>query len=141
MVGRKSKVIKMSFIENEKQGIDPKIALKLTPELKGDYFQDLPFKLEECTIESWKVISVPIEDCNPSLEKPYFLYTPVLLDKEGKYRYFKLCEKPMQEQTSALDQQLGDIHKIDCTIVDENGNTEVKPLFLQIDTDDRGDKF
>ena len=131
----------MSFIENEKQEIDPKIALKLTPELKGDYLQDLPFKLEECTIESWKVISVPIEDCNPSLEKPYFLYTPVLLDKEGKYRYFKLCEKPMQEQTSALDQQLGDIHKIDCTIVDENGNTEVKPLFLQIDTDDRGDKF
>jgi hypothetical protein len=131
----------MSFIENEKQEIDPKIALKLTPELKGDYLQDLPFKLEECTIESWKVISVPIEDCNPSLEKQCFLYTPVLLDKEGKYRYFKLCEKPMQEQTSAPDQQLGDIHKIDCTIVDENGNTEVKPLFLQIDTDDRGDNF
>jgi hypothetical protein len=131
----------MSFIDNDKRESDPKISLKLTPELKRDHLQDLQFKLEECTIESWEVISVPIEDCNPSLEKPCFLYTPVLLDKEGKYRYFKLCEKPMQEQISAPDQQLGVIHKFDCTIVDENGNTEVKPLFLQIDTDDHGDKF
>ena len=118
------------------QEIDPKIALKLMPELKEDYLQDLPFKLEECAIESWKVISVPIEDCDPSIEKPCFLYTPVFLDKEGKHRYFKLCDKTIQEQTAALDQQLDVIHKFDCTIVDENGNTEVKPLFLQIDTDD-----
>jgi len=42
----------MSLSENKKQEIDSKIALKLTPELKRDYLQDLPFKLEECAIES-----------------------------------------------------------------------------------------
>jgi len=47
----------------------------------------------------------------------------------------------MQEQTVALDPELGVIHKFDCTIVDENGNTEAKPLFLQIDTADHGDKL
>ena len=125
----------MSFSDNERQEIDPKIALKLMPELKEDYPQDLPFKLEECAIESWKGISVPIEDGDPSIEKPCFLYTPVLPDKEGKHRYFKLCEKTIQEQNAVLDQQLGVIHKFDCTIVDENGNTKVKPLFLEIDTD------
>jgi hypothetical protein len=134
-------VIKMLFIENKKQEIDPKIVLKLMPDLKEDCNQDLPFKLEECAIKSWKVISVPIENCDASLEKPCLLYTPVLLDKEGKRRYFKLCEKTIPEQTTALDQQLDVLHKFDCTIVDESGNTEVKPLFLQIDTDDHGDKF
>ena len=135
-------VTKMSFIENKKQEIDPKIELKFTPELKEDYPQDLPFKLEECAIDSWKVISVPIKDCEPSIVKSCFLYTPVFLDKEGKHRYFKLCEKSIQDQTAAIYLLLGVIHKLDCTIVDENGNTEVKPLFLQIDSKiGHGDKL
>ncbi len=29
----------------------------------------------------------------------------------------------------AFDQELGTIHKFDCTIVNEGGNTEVKPFF------------
>jgi hypothetical protein len=86
-------VIKMSFIGNKKQETDPEIASKLMPELKEDYLQELPFKLEECAVESWEVVSVPIEDCDPSIEKPCLLYTPVLLDKEGKHRHFRLCEK------------------------------------------------
>ena len=131
----------MSFIDNREQEIDPKISLKLMPELKEDYLQDLPFKLEECTVESWKVISVPSENCDSSIEKPCLLYTPVLLDKEGNRRYLTLCEKTLQDQTAALDQPASNIYKLDCTIVDEDGNTEVKPLFLQIETDDHGDQF
>ena len=130
----------MSFIDNKKQGSDPKIALKLTPELKEDYLQDLPFKLEECTVESWEVVSVPIEDHDQSSEKTCLLYTPVLLDKEGKHRHFRFCEKTIPNQTAALDKQVGVTYKLDCTIVDEDGSTEVKPLFLQIDTDDHGEK-
>jgi hypothetical protein len=39
-------------------------------------------------------------------------------------------------------QKLGLTHKFDCTIVDENGNTEVKPLFLLIDSKiGHGDKL
>ncbi len=40
----------------------------------------------------------------------------------------------MQGRKTAFDQQLGTIHKLDCTIVDEEGNIEVKPLFLLIDS-------
>ncbi len=131
----------MSFIDNRKQEFDPKISLKLTPELKEDYLQDLPFKLEECTVESWKVLSVPSENFDSSIEKPCLLYTPVLLDKEGNRRYLTFCEKTLQDQTAALDQPATNMYKLDCTIVDEDGNTEVKPLFLQIETDDHGDQF
>jgi hypothetical protein len=125
----------MSFIDNKKQEIDPKIALKLTPELKENYLQDHLCKWEEDEIVFWKVVSVLNEDRDLPIEKHYFLCTPVLLDKEGKHRDFKSCEKTMQEQVIALDQQDGVIHKLDCTIVDEDGNTEVKPLFLQIDSE------
>jgi len=41
----------------------------------------------------------------------------------------------MQEQIASLDQQLGVIHKLDCTIVDENGNTEVKVRLFQMDSE------
>jgi hypothetical protein len=37
-------VIKVSFTDNKKQEIDPKIALKLMPELKEDYLQHHPCK-------------------------------------------------------------------------------------------------
>ena len=40
----------------------------------------------------------------------------------------------MQEQGVAFDQDLGTIHKLDCTIVNEDGNTEEKPVFLLIDS-------
>ena len=57
-VGRKLTVIKMSFTDNKKRGSDPKIVLKLTSELKEDYLQDRPCKLEKGSIELWKVVSV-----------------------------------------------------------------------------------
>ncbi len=48
----------------------------------------------------------------------------------------------MQGQTTAFDQQLSTIHKLDCTIFNEDGNTEVKPLFLLIDSKiGHGDKL
>jgi len=124
----------MSFTDNKKQEIDPKIALKLMPELKGDYPQNHPCKLEEGSIELGKVESVLIGDCDLPIEKQCFSCTQILFDKEEDYKYLELCKKTMQGQTTAFDQQLGTIHKLDCTIVDEEGNREVKPLFLLIDS-------
>jgi hypothetical protein len=122
----------MSFIDNKRQEIDPKIELKLTPKLK----------VEEDEIELWKVVNVLNEDCDLPIEKRCFLCTPVLLNKEGKYSYFKSCEKTIQEQVIALDQQPDVIHKLDCTIVDEGDNTEVKHLLLQTDSEiNHGDKL
>ena len=40
----------------------------------------------------------------------------------------------MQGQTITFDQQLGTIHKLECIIFDEEGNREVKPFFLRIDS-------
>jgi hypothetical protein len=65
----------MSFIDSYKQEIIQKIALKLTPELKEDYLQDRPCKLEEGSIELWKVVSVRIEDCDLPIEKQSFSCT------------------------------------------------------------------
>ena len=124
----------MSFIDNKKQESDPKIALKLTPELKEDYLQNRPCKLEKDSIELWKVVSVLSGDCDLPIEKQCLSCTPVLFDKEGEHRYLNLCEKALQEQGVAFDQQLGTIHKFECTTVNEDGNTEVKPLFLLIDS-------
>jgi hypothetical protein len=124
----------MSFIDNKKQEIDPKIVLKLMPELKEDHLQDHPCKLEEGSIELWKVENVLIGDSDLPIEKQCFSCTQVLFDKEEDYKYLELCEKTMQGQTTAFDQQLDTIHKLDCTIVDEDGNREVKPLFLLIDS-------
>ena len=124
----------MSFIDNKKQESDPKIALKLTPELKEDYLQDRPCKLDKGSIELWKVVSVLSEDCDLSIEQQSFSCTQILFDKEGEHRYLNLCERAMQEQGVAFDQELGTIRKLDCTIVNEDGNTEVKPLFLLIDS-------
>jgi hypothetical protein len=124
----------MSFIDNKKQESDPKIALKLTPELQEDYLQDRPCKLKEGSIELWKVVSVHSGNCDLPIEQQSFSCTQVLFDKEGEYRYLNLCEKAMQEQGVAYDQQLGTVHKLDCTIVNEDGDTEVKPVFLLIDS-------
>ena len=134
MGGKKSTVIKMSSIENTKQDIDPKIASKLAPELKEDQLQDRPYKLEKGSIELWKVVSVLSGNCDLPIEQQSFSCTQVLFDKERDHRYLNLCEKAMQEQGVAFDQQLWFIHKVDCTIVDEHGNTKVKPLFLQMDS-------
>ncbi len=41
----------MSFIDNERQESDPKIELKLTPELKEDHLQDRPCRLKKGSIE------------------------------------------------------------------------------------------
>ncbi len=117
-----------------KQNSDPQIALKLTPELKEDYLQDCPCKLEKGLIELWKVVSVLSGNCGLPIEKQCLSCTQVLFDKEGEHRYSNLCERAMQEQGVAYDQELGIVHKLDCTIVNENGNTEVKPLFLLIDS-------
>src|SRR5271157_2587264 len=133
-VGRKSKVIKMSFIDNKKQESDPEIALKLTPELKEDDLQDRPCKLEKGSIELWKLVSVLSEICDLPIEKQCLSLTQVLFDKEGEHRYLNLCERAMQEQGVAFDQELGIIHKLNCTIVNEDGNTEEKPVFLLIDS-------
>jgi len=134
MVGKKSTVIKMSSIENTKQDIDPKIASKLAPELKEDCLQDRPCKLEKDSIELWKLVSVLSEICDLPIEKQCLSLTQVLFDKEGEHRYLNLCERAMQEQGVAFDQELGIIHKLDCTIVNEDGNTEEKPVFLLIDS-------
>jgi len=96
----------MSFIDNKKQESDPKIALKLTPELKEDYLQDRPCKLDKGSIELWKVVSVLSEDCDLSIEQQSFSCTQILFDKEGEHRYLNLCEKAMQKQGVAFDQQL-----------------------------------
>jgi hypothetical protein len=37
----------------------------------------------------------------------------------------------MQEQISAFDQQFGVIHKLNCTINDKDGNTDVKVRLVQ----------
>jgi len=134
MVGKKSKVIKMSSVENTKQDIDPKIASKLIPELTEDCLQDRPCKLEKDSIELWKLVSVLSEICDLPIEKQCLSLTQVLFDKEGEHRYLNLCERAMQEQGVAFDQDLGTIHKLDCTIVNEDGNTEEKPVFLLIDS-------
>ena len=132
----------MSFIENNMQAGDPQIPLKLTPELQEDYLQDRPCKLKEGSIELWKVVSVLSGNCDLPIEKQCFSCTQVLFDKEEDYKYLELCEKTMQGQTTAFDQQVGTIHKLDCTIVDEDGNREVKPLFLLIDSKiDHGNKL
>ena len=86
-------------------------------------------------IELWKVESVLSGDYDLPIEKQCFSCIPVLFDKESEHRYLNLCERAMQEHGVAFDQQLGTIHKLDCTIVDEDGNTEVKPLFLLIDSE------
>ena len=124
----------MSFIDNEKQENESIISLKLAPELKEDYLQDRPCRLKEGSIELWKVVSVLIGDCDLPIEQQSFSCTQVLFDKEGEHRYLNLCEKAMQEQGAAFDQELGTIHKLDCTIVNEDGNTEAKPVFLLIDS-------
>ncbi len=124
----------MSFIDNKKQKSDPKIALKSTPELKEDHLQDHPCKLDKGSIELWKVVSVLSGDCDLPIEQQSFSCTQILFDKEGEHRYLNLCERAMQEQGVAFDQELGTIRKLDCTIVNEDGNTEVKPLFLLIDS-------
>jgi hypothetical protein len=124
----------MSFINNRKQESDPKIALKLTPKLKEDHLQDRPCTLDKGSIELWKVVSVLSGDCDLPIEQQSFSCTQILFDKEGEHRYLNLCEKAMQEQGVAFDQELGTIRKLDCTIVNEDGNTEVKPLFLLIDS-------
>jgi len=132
----------MSFIDNKKQESDPKISLKLKPELTEEYLQNRPYKLEKDSIELWKVVSVLSGDCDLPIEQQSFSCTPVLFDKEGEHRYLNLCEKAMQEQGVAFDQQLGTIHKFECTTVNEDGNTEVKPLFLLIDSKiGHGDKL
>jgi len=69
MVGKKSTVIKMSFIENKRQDIDPKIASKLAPKLKEDCLQDRPCKLEKGSIELWKLVSLLSEICDLPIEK------------------------------------------------------------------------
>ena len=104
----------MSFIDNKKQESDPKISLKLTLELKEEYLQDRPCKLEKGSIELWKVVSVLSGDCNLPIEQQSFSCTHILFDKEEDYKYLELCEKTMQGQTTAFDQQLGTIHKLDC---------------------------
>ena len=124
----------MSFIDNEKQENDSKISLKLAPELKEDCLQDLPCKLEKDLIELWKLESVLSGNYDLPIEKQCLSLTQVLFDKEGKHRYLNLCERAMQEQGVAFDQELGIIHKLDCTIVNEDGNTEEKPVFLLIDS-------
>jgi hypothetical protein len=124
----------MSFIENNMQAGDPQIPLKLTPELEEDYLQNRPCSLEKGSIELWKVVSVLIGDCDLPIEQQSFACTQVLFDKEGEHRYLNLCERAMQEQGVAFDQELGTIHKLDCTIVNEDGNTEAKPVFLLIDS-------
>ncbi len=48
----------MSFIDNKKQENDLKMSLKLTPELKEDYFQDHACTLGKGSIDLWKVVSV-----------------------------------------------------------------------------------
>ena len=58
----------MSFTDNKKQEIDSKVTLKLIPKLKGDYLQDHPCKLEEGSVELWKVESVLIGDCDLPIE-------------------------------------------------------------------------
>jgi hypothetical protein len=134
-VGRKLTVIKMSCINKKKQENDPKISLKLTPELKEDYLQDHPCKFEKGSIELWKLVSVLGEDCDLPIEEQSFSCTQVLFDKEGEHRYLNLCERAMQKQGVAFDQELDVIKKLDCTIVNEDGSTEVKPLFLLIDSE------
>jgi hypothetical protein len=124
----------MNFIDNKKQEGDPEIALKLTPELKEDYLQDRPCKFEKGSIGLWKVVSVLSGDCDLPIEQQSFSCTQVLFDKEEDYKYLELCEKTMQGQTTAFDHQLGTIHKLDCTIVNEDGDTKVKPVFLLIDS-------
>jgi hypothetical protein len=124
----------MSSVENTKQDIDPKIASKLIPELTEDCLQDRPCKLEKDSIELWKLVSVLSEICDLPIEKQCLSLTQVLFDKEGEHRYLNLCERAMQEQGVAFDQDLGTIHKLDCTIVNEDGNTEEKPVFLLIDS-------
>ena len=123
----------MSFIDNKKQESDLKMSLELTPELKEDYFQDRPCKLEKGSIDLWKIVSILSGECDLPIEQQSFSLSQVLFDKEGEHRYLKLCERAMQEQGVAFDQELGTIHKLDCTIVNEDGNTEVKPLFLLFD--------
>ncbi len=134
MVGKKLTVIKMSSIENTKQDIDPKIASKLASELKEDCLQDRPCKLEKDSIELWKLVSVLSKICDLPIEKQCLSLTRVLFGKESEHRYLNLCERAMQEQGVAFDQELGIIHKLDCTIVNEDGNTEKKPVFLLIDS-------
>ena len=56
----------------------------------------------------------------------FFLCTPVLFDKESEHGYITFCEKTMQEQIAAFDQQLGVIHELDSLIPYENGNIKVK---------------
>ena len=124
----------MSFTDNKKQEIDSKVALKLMPELKEDSLQDHQCKLEEGSIELGKVESVLSGNCDLPIEQQSFSCTQILFDKEGEHRYLNLCERAMQEQGVAFDQELGTIRKLDCTIVNEDGNTEVKPLFLLIDS-------
>ena len=124
----------MSFIDNKKQETDPKIASKLIPELKEDYLQNHPCKLEEGSIELWKVESVLIGDCDLPIEERGFSCTQVLFDKEGEHRYLNLCERAVQEQGVAFDQELGIIRKLNCTIVNEDGSTEAKSLFFLIDS-------
>ena len=116
----------MSLIDSHKQKISSETALEIMPELKEDYLQDRPCKWEEGTIQLWKVASVLIEDCNPSIEKYSFLCTPVFYDKKGEHRYFKSYEKTMQEQIAEFDQQVGVIHELDSTITEKDGNTETK---------------
>ena len=51
-VGRKWKVIKVSFIDSYKQEINPEFALQMMPELKEDYLQHHPCKWEEVRIQT-----------------------------------------------------------------------------------------
>ncbi len=113
----------MSIYAGYKQEISPEVALLMLPEFKEDFLQDRPCKLEKGSIELWEVISVLSGDCDLPIEQQSFSCTQVLFDKEEDYKYLELCEKTMQGQTTACDQELGTIHKLDCTIVNEDGNT------------------
>ena len=132
MVGRKSKVIKMSFIDSYRQEISPELALKMMPELKEDYLQHHQCKWEEVTIQLWEVASARIEDCNPLIEKYSLLCTPVLFDNEDDPGYFTLCEKTMEEQIAQFDQQLGIIHELGCTLTTGDCDAEVKAKLVHV---------
>ena len=98
------------------------------------HLQNRPYKLEKDSIELWKLVSVLSENYDIPIEKQCLSLTQVLFDKENEHRYLNLCERAMQEQGVAFDQELGIIHKLDCTVVNEDDNTEVKPVFLLIDS-------
>ena len=124
-------MIELSILERYNLDINPESALQIMPELKEDYLKDNPCKWKKGRIALLEVARARIEDWDPSFDTYSILSTMVFFDKKGKHRYFTRSEKTMQEQISAFDQQFGVIHKLNCTINDKDGNTDVKVRLFQ----------